>query len=54
MGLYPMAVCVCVGACVFVGVCVCGPYPNGHGEQSRALSNHSLLSKAGQEGKGIV
>lgn len=49
-----MVVCVCVGACVFVRVCVYGTYPNGHGEQSRALSNHSLLSKAGQEGKGIV
>lgn len=48
MGLYPMVVCVCVGACER------GPYPSGHGEQSRALSNHSLLSKAGQEGKGIV
>lgn len=48
MGLYPMVACVCVGACER------GRYPSGHGEQSRALSNHSLLSKAGQEGKGIV
>lgn len=54
MGLFPTVVCVCVGACVFVGVCVRGPYPNGHGEQSGALSNHSLLSKAGQEGKRVV
>lgn len=45
-GVYPMVVCVCVGACER------GPYPSGHGEQSRALSNHSLLSKASQEGKG--
>lgn len=40
------------------GVCLwksaCGPYPNGHREQSRALSDHSLHSKASQEGKGIV
>lgn len=49
-----MVVCVCVGACMFTGVCACGPCPNGHGEQSRALSNHSSLSKAGQEGKGLV
>lgn len=46
MGLNPMVVHVCVCACED------GPCPSGHGEQSRALSNHSLLSKAGQEGRG--
>lgn len=45
---------MCVFVLVPVCLCVRGPYPNGHGEQSRALSNHSWLSKAGQEGKGIV
>lgn len=46
MGLNPTVVHVCVCACEY------GPCPSGHGEQSRALSNHSLLSKDGQEGKG--
>lgn len=47
-GPFPTLVCVCVGSCER------GPFPSGHREQSRALSNHSLLSKPGQEGKGIV
>lgn len=43
--------------CVSLCCCLCdcarvrGPRPIGHGEQSGALGNHSILSKASQEGK---